>query len=425
MNHCGFAYLQYIIRNPLLCIKNQEIKVSNDCFLAAVLYSKTKSEKRDSVFKDNFIKSFRKLLPCEYSCIKINDIDFQRLESIVLQCKKIPQQYGKVVINNITYKLNNYIVEPLHIFKGRGDHPQRGIIKFPVMPEQITLNVSKTPECMLKNHTWGNIINNPQIHWAGFYKDCLGNSKYMYPIYNDECKKFDNARKLKKKLYSIRKCINEDISSENIRIAQKATAAYLIDKLCIRVGHPKESDCADTVGCCTLRVEHVKISKNSINFSFLGKDSIEYNKTFCPHENIISNMLKFIKNKKQCELIFHMIDATSLNNYLDKLCNGLTAKQFRTCHASDKFETLLKYYNPAIDGNVLKYYRQCNKKVAKLCNHKRGNSLSNETSKANYIDPRIVFAFSLRHKIPINQLYSDALIEKHSWAKNTSVEFKF
>ena len=39
-----------------------------------------------------------------------------------------------------------------------------------------------------------------------------------------------------------------------------ATAMYLIDHLALRVGNEKSEDEADTVGCCSLRVEHVTLT---------------------------------------------------------------------------------------------------------------------------------------------------------------------
>ena len=41
---------------------------------------------------------------------------------------------------------------------------------------------------------------------------------------------------------------------------QRAVAMYFIDKLALRAGNEKDTDeAADTVGCCSLRVEHVKV----------------------------------------------------------------------------------------------------------------------------------------------------------------------
>ena len=54
-------------------------------------------------------------------------------------------------------------------------------------------------------------------------------------------------------------------------------------QLALRAGNEKDSDeQADTVGCCSLRVEHVKLhdsiedKENVVEFDFLGKDSIRY-----------------------------------------------------------------------------------------------------------------------------------------------------
>jgi DNA topoisomerase-1 len=62
---------------------------------------------------------------------------------------------------------------------------------------------------------------------------------------------------------------------------------YLIDNLALRVGNEKGEDEADTVGCCSLRVEHIAFeADNKITLDFLGKDSIRYNSTV-PVEPIV------------------------------------------------------------------------------------------------------------------------------------------
>lgn len=54
-------------------------------------------------------------------------------------------------------------------------------------------------------------------------------------------------------------------------------------KLALRAGNEKEEgETADTVGCCSLRVEHITLheqldgSECVVEFDFLGKDSIRY-----------------------------------------------------------------------------------------------------------------------------------------------------
>ena len=52
----------------------------------------------------------------------------------------------------------------------------------------------------------------------------------------------------------------------------------MIDRLALRVGNEKDEDEADTVGCCSFRVEHitVKLDQNKVVLDFLGKDSMRY-----------------------------------------------------------------------------------------------------------------------------------------------------
>lgn len=59
------------------------------------------------------------------------------------------------------------------------------------------------------------------------------------------------------------------------------TAIWVIDVLALRAGNEKEEDEADTVGCCSLRVEHLSFDEDAktITFDFLGKDSMRYFET--------------------------------------------------------------------------------------------------------------------------------------------------
>lgn len=75
-----------------------------------------------------------------------------------------------------------------------------------------------------------------------------------------------------------------------------ATALYFIDKLALRAGHEKDDDEADTVGCCTLKVENVEcIAPNKIRFDFLGKDSIRYENEVEVEDKVYKNVSAFKK----------------------------------------------------------------------------------------------------------------------------------
>lgn len=80
---------------------------------------------------------------------------------------------------------------------------------------------------------------------------------------------------------------------------------YLIDKLALRVGNEKGDDEADTVGCCSLRVEHIKIGESDeITFDFLGKDSMRYFNTVEVTPAVKMHMQRFCEAKKPSEDIF-------------------------------------------------------------------------------------------------------------------------
>ena len=72
----------------------------------------------------------------------------------------------------------------------------------------------------------------------------------------------------------------KDMQSNNLELNQLGVAVYLIDRLALRVGNEKGDDEADTVGCCSLRVEHISLEEqNKVTFDFLGKDSMRYHNT--------------------------------------------------------------------------------------------------------------------------------------------------
>lgn len=63
---------------------------------------------------------------------------------------KIQEKYGVAIVDGHKQKIGNYKIEPPGLFLGRGDHPKAGMLKKRIMPEDVTLNLSKDadiPEC--------------------------------------------------------------------------------------------------------------------------------------------------------------------------------------------------------------------------------------------------------------------------------------
>jgi len=142
----------------------------------------------------------------------------------------------------------------------------------------------------------------------------------------------------------------------------------------------KDEDEADTVGCCSLRIEHIKlfdkvdgIGENVVEFDFLGKDSIRYTNKVNVEPRVYKNLKLFMENKDGDDELFDRLTTTSLNQYLSELMDGLTAKVFRTYNASKTLQDQLDLLTER-KGNVpekVLAYNRANRQVALLCNHQR------------------------------------------------------
>lgn len=196
--------------------------------------------------------------------------------------------------------------------------------------------------------------------------------------------KYEKARKLKEIIDEVRSSYEADLQDKLMFNRQRAVAMYFIDKLALRAGNEKDTDeAADTVGCCSLRVEHVKLhekhmvdgeEKNYVlEFDFLGKDSMRYHNFVSVTKRVFKNVKLFQENKDGEDDLFDRLDTTKLNKHLNSIMDGLTAKVFRTYNASKTLQEQLDKTTED-DKTIAEYvltYNQANRAVAILCNHKR------------------------------------------------------
>lgn len=416
LNHNGIAIPQTIQYTDYIKVyyKNKLININNTLATALYLYKKQKNI--DYTFKHNFMKSIQSFLPAFINIKSISDL---KIISIIIKNTETNTNFDKFkycFVNGKKEKVDRYCSEPACIFVGRGKHRLRGSFKPSIKESDITLNISKGYK---PNGNWKSIVNNKNVDWIASWNDpVLNKIKYVYPSSTSKLKcadtvdKFNFARKVKKKLSYIRKKYVSDLTSTNQKIVQHAIACYLIDSQCIRCGTDDENN---TFGCTSLQKKHLTIKHNKIKLSFLGKDSILFDKTFrCKYPIIIRYLQENMRKKSTSDDIFHLISSTSLNMYLNMIIKDLTAKVFRTCHASSLYDKLLH------NSTTIEEFKEANFKVATLCNH-----TNLQTSKANYLDPRITFSFSKRNNINIDKLYSKQLLEKFQWAKNEICDFRF
>ncbi|EMC94985.1 hypothetical protein BAUCODRAFT_34984 [Baudoinia panamericana UAMH 10762] len=282
-------------------------------------------------------------------------------------------------------KVGNFRVEPPGLFRGRGEHPKTGKWKKRVQPEQITINIGK--EAMVpkppEGHKWKEVKHDQEGTWLVMWQENInGAYKYVMLAANSDIKgqsdykKFEKARELKKHIGRIRDDYTKELKDEEMVVRQRATAVYLIDQFALRAGNEKGEDEADTVGCCSLKFEHVTLRPpDTVIFDFLGKDSIRFYDEVKVDPQVFKN-LKIFKRapKTDGDDIFDRLTTSGLNKHLSKYMPGLTAKVFRTYNASWTMATLLQKMKPDKAMSIaerVKEYNDANRKVAILCNHKR------------------------------------------------------
>lgn len=94
------------------------------------------------------------------------------------------------------------------------------------------------------------------------------------------------------------------------------------------LGNEKDEDQADTVGCCSLRYEHVTLhddlngKDNVVVFDFLGKDSIRYYNEVSVEKRVFKNLQLFKENKKEGDDLFDRLNTSMLNEHLKELMDG-------------------------------------------------------------------------------------------------------
>ncbi|HET7405209.1 MAG TPA: DNA topoisomerase I [Candidatus Bathyarchaeia archaeon] len=407
LSHNGVAFPPpYEPKSLKIIIRGETVHLSPEAEELAYAWGKKRTTPyvQDPVFQTNFLSDFSKLLPTKFADVKYSEIDFtpvyeyQAREELLKGDKelkkrvaaqrkelrlKMKEQYGYAMIDGTRTEFANYMVEPPSIFMGRGSHPMRGRWKPRIHPQDVVLNLSENAPVPPGN--WKSIAHDHESIWLAYWVDKLSQvRKYVWPSDLSDLRqerdkmKYDNAKQLRRKLSDVREYIEKRLDAPDAKDRKLATVCYLIDKLAMRVGDEKDEDEADTVGASTLRVEHVKFLPHGVEFDFLGKDSVRWEKTLTldgANSPIKRNLHEFASGKKPEDLLFDGVTSVDVNRFLRKSMKGLTAKVFRTHHATETVQTYLSRHNgfkPDAPPFLKLYHaRVANLEAAIQCNHKR------------------------------------------------------
>ncbi len=490
-----------------LSVKIKAEKVQLNQEQEEMLYAWTKKINtpyvQDSVFQQNFLSDLKKVLP-KFQHITMDDIDLSEIikyqeneknltreekKMLAAERKKqkeaLKEKYGYVEIDGNKAEAANWMAEPPGIFMGRGQHPLRGKWKRRIISEDIILNLSK--DAAVPEGKWKKVIHGNDFMWmASWHDELTDKMKYVWPSEGSvlrqkrEKEKYDKAMSIDDNLEKIRKHIHDGLNSKDEKTRKVATVCFLIDRLVMRVGDEKDEDEADTVGASTLRVEHIKFNPDSIEFDFLGKDSVRWEKKLLFSDvdpTFVKNMKEFTNGKKPDSLIFDGISSRDVNQFFGKCIKGLTAKTFRTYHATNtlvSYLTSVKVKSSDTAQQKLYHAKMGNLEVAIACNHKKtppktweetfarkqekltkwmNTSPKTEkqaeklkerieklkmdielskktkeynlgTSLKNYVDPRVYKSWLDKMGIDWTKLYTSALQKKFSWVTRSKVKWE-
>ncbi|NXS01026.1 TOP1 topoisomerase, partial [Oxylabes madagascariensis] len=331
------------------------------------------------IFRKNFFKDWRKEMTSEEksTITSLSKCDFTHMsqyfkaqsearkqmskeekQKIKEENERLLKEYGYCVMDNHKERIANFKIEPPGLFRGRGNHPKMGMLKRRIMPEDIIINCSKDSKIPAPppGHKWKEVRHDNKVTWlVSWTENIQGSIKYIMLNPSSRIKgekdwqKYETARRLKKCVDKIRNQYREDWKSKEMKVRQRAVALYFIDKLALRAGNEKEEgETADTVGCCSLRVEHIKLhpeldgQEYVVEFDFLGKDSIRYYNKVPVEKRVFKNLQLFMENKQPEDDLFDRLNTSILNKHLQDLMEGLTAKVFRTYNASITLQQQLK-----------------------------------------------------------------------------------
>uniref|UniRef100_A0A3P8PDD3 DNA topoisomerase I n=1 Tax=Astatotilapia calliptera TaxID=8154 RepID=A0A3P8PDD3_ASTCA len=374
------------------------------------------------VFRENFFKDWRKEMTHEERSL-IQDLDKcdfgeihamhkaktearknmskEEKQALKEANQKIVDEYGYCLLDHHKERIGNFKIEPPGLFRGRGEHPKQGMLKKRIQPEDVIINCSKESRIPAPpaGHHWKEVRHDNTVTWlVSWTENIQGSNKYIMLNANSKLKgekdweKYEVARKLKSRVDDIRYQYLQDLKSKQMVTRQRAVALYFIDKLALRAGNEKEEgETADTVGCCSLRVEHITLHEQLdgnecvVEFDFLGKDCIRYYNKVPVIKKVFKSLKLFLENKQPGDELFDRLNTSVLNKHLSSLMPGLTAKVFRTYNASITLQQQLKELTNKSDNVAEKLlsYNRANRAVAILCNHQRAPPKTFEQSMAN------------------------------------------
>ncbi len=226
---------------------------------------------------------------------------------------------------------------------------------------------------------------------------------HLWHVLRNETK-FHRLYEFGKLLPSMRLKIEEDISKKELCEERvMATIVSLMERTYIRIGNDDYEKLYGSYGLTTLKDNHVKVSGDTIHFSFRGKKGIEHNISL--RHRRLANLVRKCREIPGRELFQYIdeegnrkpVDSGMVNRYIKEATGGdFSAKDFRTWAGTLNILRAFKAIGQAESEN------DCKKNIVSALDEvsqKLGNSRT--ICKKYYVHPGVI------------KLYEDKSLDKY------------
>jgi DNA topoisomerase-1 len=246
---------------------------------------------------------------------------------------------------------------------------------------------------------WQDVWISPHAngHIQAVGTDDAGRRQYLYHpdwrVQRDKLK-FDRVLQAARKLPAARRAIQRDLGLEGMPLERAdAVAVRLLDLGYFRIGSDIYADTNGSFGLTTLEKRHVRRRGTVMVFHFVGKSGIEHSIEIDDPEVLpaldslrkrrggTERLLAYLDERRWSDL-----DSSAVNTYLSGMFDDLTAKDFRTWHATVLAAAALAASDEPGDTKRSRQ-RAIKAAVAEVAEY-LGNTPT--IAKSSYIDPRVI-----------------------------------
>ena len=185
-------------------------------------------------------------------------------------------------------------------------------------------------------------------HLQATGRDARGRKQYRYhPQWQQQRgdDKFEAMRAFGAALPRIRRCVQRDLDSNDVRRPTRAlvlaTLVRLLDATFIRIGNEEYARGNGSYGLTTLRTRHAGVRENELRLSFKGKSGVRHEVTLSDRRvAAVVRRCKALPGQELFQYVdedggVHKVTSADVNDYLSEIAGiRVTAKDFRTWHGS-------------------------------------------------------------------------------------------